>query len=342
MIPPDSQRKLRVGITFNIKKNAVTDPPDAEEEFDEPSTVAAVKNALETAGREVELFEATERLPVRLSERRPDMVFNIAEGMNGRGREAHVPAILNFLNIPFTGSDETAMCIAMDKALAKQLLMSHHIRTPKYKIIGSSSPFSADGLSFPVIVKPVAEGSGKGISDLSVVSDVIGLRRVSAENIGVYKQDMIAEEYIAGREFTAGILGNADEIRVFPPMEIIFRDNTRGVYSREVKRNFREFVRYDCPPIIGADIRTEIENTARKVFRILGCRDFARIDFRLSPDNLLYFIEANPLPGLAPGYSDFPILAGFCGMDYDSLIRNILDVALKRYGINRQGSKSHE
>jgi D-alanine-D-alanine ligase len=147
---------------------------------------------------------------------------------------------------------------------------------------------------------------------------------------------MLLEEYISGREFTVGILGNGERLRVFPPMEIIFKDKAHSIYSYEVKRNFRQFVRYECPPNINPDLQKEIESAAETVYRALECRDLARMDFRLTPGGKLYFIAINPLPGLAPEYSDFPMIAGFCGMDYTALIRNILDSALDRYRLGHR------
>ena len=332
---------LKVGIAFNLKKGLPVGPPDAEAEFDDPDTVRAIQSALETAGCRVELFEADDSFPGRIAEAKPDIVFNIAEGRSGRGRESHVPAILRFLDIPFVGSDETSMCIAMDKALTKRLLASWGIRTPKYAVIGKDTRYTADdgtGIagytgSWPIIVKPNAEGSGKGISGVSVVSSAAGLREAVENIVNTYEQDALIEEYIQGREFTVGLLGNGKGQRIFPPMEIIFNAGDRGIYSYEVKRDFKRYVSYACPPDVGADILAELESTARDIFRIIGCRDFARIDFRLSREGELHFIEINPLPGLAPGYSDYPMLAGFCGVDYDALIAGVLQSALARYGM---------
>jgi len=329
---PEPPGCLRAGITYNLKKNIPSGLPDAEAEFDDMDTIRAIQNALETAGFAVTLYEATEDLPTRLLRNRPDIVFNIAEGMNGRGREAQVPAILNFLGIPFTGSDETSLCVAMDKALTKRLVASYGVATPKYYLAKSAAPVPEDSsLSWPVIVKPNTEGSSKGISDLSVAADSAALHTILVEKIGAYNEDMLVEEYISGREFTVGILGNAANLRVFPPMEILFNDKANGIYSREVKKNFRRYVTYQCPPDIDAGTKKEIEDTAALVYRALDCRDLARMDFRLSSQGRLYFIEINPLPGLAPGYSDYPMIAEFCGMDYATLIRNILDSALTRY-----------
>ena len=323
----------RAGITYNLKKSNVPDTGDAEAEFDEEDTIRAIQDALETAGYTVDLFEAEEDLPVRLLKNRPDFVFNIAEGREGRGREAQVPAILSFLRIPFTGSDETTLCVAMDKALTKRLVSSHGICTPDYEFVKYGSSFSGTSLSFPVIVKPNNEGSSKGVTSHSVVSDAAALRLLLDEKFKTYRQDMLIEEYISGREFTIGILGNGDDLRIFPPMEIIFTDKAHSIYSYEVKRDFRRYVRYKCPACIGEDIVKEIEKAAEKIYHSLECRDLARMDFRLREDGQLYFIEINPLPGLAPEYSDFPMIVSFCGMDYKTLIRSIADKALARYGL---------
>ena len=327
-------KTLRVGITYNVKKNIQRDVPDAEAEFDDMETIKAIEKALETANFDTELFEADENLPLQLLKNRPDIVFNVAEGMAGRSREAQVPAILNFLGIPFTGSDETTMCIAMDKALCKRLAASYSVKTPDYCLIRSGSSFPDEiPLSFPVIVKPNSEGSSKGITIYSIAKDKDSLRRLLTEKINAYNQDMLLEEYIIGREFTVGIFGNGKDIKVFHPMEIIFNDTNHSIYSYDVKRNYKQFVQYKCPPDINPALMEEIENTAKAIYSFLECRDMARIDFLLSAEGHLYFIEANPLPGLAPEYSDFPMLAAFCGMDHTALIRNILKCALVRYGL---------
>ena len=324
--------KTLVGITYNLVKNVVSLPGEAvQSNYD---TIMSMKDALISGGYDVELYEVMEDLPVKLMERRPDIVFNNAEGIAGRGKEAQVPAILDYLRIPYTGSEETAVLVAMDKALAKSLLCAYGIRTPKYNIYEKDLCSSGNDIPFPVIVKPVAEGSGRGISDVSVVYSPTDLNRVLVKNLDLYQQNMLVEEYIPGREFTVGILGNADDIRVFTPMEIVFNDKSNTLYSYEVKKNFRQYVQYVCPPDnIGEDVLAEIKKTAKEIYRILGCRDYARIDFRLSHDGLLYFLEVNPLPGLKPGFSDFPMIAGFCGVDYNTLILDILKTALTRYGM---------
>lgn len=332
----DASKPLKVGLTFNLKKNIATDVEDEEAEYDSIDTVYAIKNALEADGCQVMLLEATEQLPEKLSESKPDIVFNIAEGIKGRGREAQVPAILNMFGIPFTGSDETTLCIALDKALTKRLLSTYHIKTPKYKVISKDSAKANISVKYPVIVKPNAEGSSKGISDKAIVSNKEELEGLINNNINMYKEDMLVEEYIAGREFTVAVLGNGRDIRVFPPMEIIYKNRHKkfNIYSYQVKKNYKKWIQYECPAKLDKITECQMINAAKKIYEALNCKDFARIDFRLSDEGEVYFIEINPLPGLAPGYSDYPMIAEFNGVDYDSLVRQILKSALKRHSLN--------
>ncbi|HHX77277.1 MAG TPA: ATP-grasp domain-containing protein [Firmicutes bacterium] len=337
--------QLHVGITYNLKKgNRDTDkdsqlpglePMDIDAEYDDITTVMAIKEVLEGKNCRVTLMEADRELPVKLAEDKPDIVFNIAEGIHGRGREAQVPALLNFYKIPFTGSDETTLCIALDKALTKRILSTYGIKTPKGRIINREQSQLTGKFYFPAIVKPNAEGSSKGISDVAVVMNRKELQDLVLKNISLYKQDMLVEEYVSGREFTVGILGNGKDIHIFPPMEINYvkQVNQFNIYSYNVKQNYKEFIRYECPANINKDAEIEMTNTAKKIYEVLSCKDFARIDFRVSPKGELYFIEINPLPGMAPGYSDFPMIAAFNGMEYDSLVWNVLKSALKRYGM---------
>ena len=342
-----------MGITYNLKKGVKAGPPDAEAEYDDYATILAIKNAIECAGFETVLLEATPDLPARLISNKPDIVFNIAEGANGRGREAHVPAILNYLGIPFTGSDETTMCVTMDKHLAKTILSQYNVLSPYgylYRYERESGrrgtalhkgPYGkylsfirglGDTFDYPAIVKPNAEGSSKGVSEASVAWDETELVQAFIKN-EVYKTDLLVERYVMGREFTVGVLGNGDQARVFPPMEIIFKNDEHAVYSYEIKKEFKKHIEYKCPPDIDDDLYADLVSTADVVYAAFNCRDCARIDFRVGFTNRAMFIEANPLPGLAPGYSDFPMLAEFCGVDYNRLIQEILNCALKRYGM---------
>ena len=330
---PLPKHTLTVGIIYNLKKGLKASIPDIEAELDNIDTVHAIQSALESKRHKTVLIEADEVLPDKLRNNRIDIAFNIAEGLNGRGREAQVPAMLRFFGIPHTGSDETALCIALDKALTKRLVSSYKIRTPKSILLSSNTAIAAGSLLYPVIIKPNAEGSSKGISDVSIVKNKNELCELAKRNFNLYKQDMLAEEYIDGREFTVGILGNGNEAKVFPPMEIIYKKETQEqyhVYSYNVKQNYKEYIDYKCPADITEEQQIEMMKISGKIFNILGCLDFARVDFRMSREGRVYFIEINPLPGLAPGYSDYPMLAEFCGVTYTDLINSILEAALKR------------
>lgn len=311
---------LPAALVCNLKRSHAD---DGEAEFDEPETIEALCAALDSHGCKTTVLEADEGLFRRLEELRPGIVFNIAEGKGGRSREAHIPAILEYMGIPFTGSDAAALAVALDKTLTKRIAASYGVRVPRGFILGGDMP---EGIRFPLILKPNAEGSSKGINDASVVSD-------AAELAEKFQPGLLAEEYVEGREFTVGLLGNGEKLRVFEPMEIIYKRPTQGdyhVYSYGVKRNFRQFVEYRCPAGLTPEQDAEMKNAARTVFDALSCRDLARADFRMDGQGRIYFIEINPLPGFAPGYSDYPMLAQFNGMEYGELVGAVLDAALAR------------
>ena len=324
--------RYNIGLTYNLKKGLKSDIEDAEAELDSLDTVNAIKEALEKYECDVTLLEADENVILGLLKNRPDIVF---EGLNGRGREAHIPALLNFLGIPFTGSDETTLCIALDKVLTKRILSTYGINTPKYCLIRHPSEKILQ-MDYPVIVKPNAEGSSKGISDMAIVKSEEQLKELIFKNYEMYHQPMLVEEYIKGREFTVAIIGNGEDIVVFPPMEIKFKkkEEKYSIYSYNVKKNYNEYVEYICPPVIEEKILNEMVDTAKQVYNCLDCRDFSRIDFRVSEKGEVHFIEINPLPGLAPGYSDFPMITGFNGKSYSDTIKMVLNSALKRYEMN--------
>lgn len=327
-VPPP----LAVGIAYNLKKGIVSQVQDMEAEYDSFDTISAIRDTFTAKGMHVELLEADENFVERVKKAHVDIVFNIAEGTNGRGREAQVPAILDFLGIPYTGSDETTLGLALDKALTKRFLSTYAVETPAYQLV-TSPDFKLDpSLHFPLIVKPNSEGSSKGISDLAIVDDAGQLKTLIDRNFRDYDQPMLLEEYVKGREFTVGILGNGKDKLVFEPMEICYLSKERAhtVYSYTVKREYKKYVEYQCPPKLDGGTVAKMKAAAAKIYDALDCKDFSRIDFRLSENGTPYFIEINPLPGLAPGYSDYPMLAQFCGMDYPTLVTGVLTSALKR------------
>lgn len=325
------QRKvqpIRVGFTYNVKRAAIGDD---EAEWDPPETIIAIANALARQGHIVVHLEATPDLPRVLAEADVDLIFNIAEGVEGRNREAQVPALCELLGIPYTGSDSATLAIALDKALGKKVLLQHDILTPRFQLMESARERISPDMKYPLIVKPNAEGSSKGIGSTSIVDNEEDLRAAVKACVERYRQPALVEEYIAGREFTVGLLGDKRP-RVLPPMEIKFKkkDNPRPVYDYAVKQDWEEYVYYECPAKLTEAEQKAMEKIARATFWALDCRDVARVDLRMDADGRIYVLEVNPLPGLTPDYSDLVLIAKACGMEYDQLIAEIMQGGLRR------------
>ncbi len=325
--------QLRVGITFNLRAPGTqagdAEKSDRDAEFDTPETIAQIREAIESYGHEVVDLEATPELPAILPAQGLDLVFNIAEGIEGRAREAQVPALLELLGIPYTGSDPTALSLSLDKGLAKRVVHEAGIPSPVGILMTTGKERLPKGFTFPVITKPVHEGSSKGIIDAGVVETEAELRELAQEIAGRYRQSVLAETYLPGREFTVGLLGERRP-RVLPPMEIVFDPSeTNPVYSFEHKFKGKP-IQFQVPAKIDPALQKELERAARTVFSALGCRDMARVDFRLDADGRLNFIECNPLPGLTPGFSDYCVIAEAAGIEYRSLIGEIMAPAIRR------------
>jgi len=328
----ENEKKLVVALTYNLKKNENKLNEDDEAELDDLETVTDIKLALEAAGCEVILLEATSKIVNTIQDKNIDIVFNFAEGLKGRGRESQIPALLNMLSIPFTGSDETTLGVALDKSLAKRIVAYEGIKTPKFQVFFTGKEVLNKKLKYPLIVKPNAEGSSKGIIDTSIAKNDEELYLLVNRIITNYNEPALVEEYIDGREFTVGLLGNGEDLEVLPIMEINF-DNTNGTgfYSYNVKKNSEALTSYTCPASLSAKEEKIIKNFAKKIFDCLECKDVARIDLRVSSiDNKPYFIEINPLPGLIDGFSDLTLIWRSMGRDYKDLIKRILNEALKR------------
>ncbi len=331
---PRRVERLKVGFTFNVKR--VTPDPggeqDDEAEYDSPKTLQAIREAIASYGHEVVDLEATQDLPLQLVSTPVDVVFNIAEGFKGRSRESQVPSLLELLDIPYTGSDPAALSVSLDKAVAKRMVKTHGILTPDYVVMNTGKERLPRELAFPLLVKPVAEGTSKGVTKRSIVHDEDELREVAREMIAKYRQPALAETYIAGREFTVGLLGERRP-RVLPPMEVVFLDasDPTPIYSFEMKQDWNEQIRYEVPAKLGERELDRLERAARECFGALGCRDVARIDFRIDPEGRIFFIECNPLPGLTPGWSDLVLVAQAAGIEYRALIGEILSFAIRRH-----------
>jgi D-alanine-D-alanine ligase len=269
------------------------------------------------------------------------MVFNIAEGAKGKFRESEVPAILDYLNIPYTGSGTFSLALALNKALTKKILKAENIPTPDFQVFSKGSEEPDASLRFPLIVKPNCEGSAKGISKANVVNNREDLLKKVREILDVYHQEALVEEFIEGKELTVGILENG-KTRVLPILEIDFSNcNNSGeyFYSWRMKeyqgdRELGLVPAFHCPARLDAETERLVKEVALKTHRAVGCLDISRTDIRLDKNNVPYVLEINPLPGLDPKESNFPIMAYAAGMKYEDLIEAILLSASERKGLN--------
>jgi len=340
-VPPSADRnvlkmKLKVGITYNLKKDFTrqeNQPIDLLEEFDSEETVDAIGKALESEGHDVIKLGGDIGLIDRLRQTSVDIVFNIAEGLQGRNREAHIPALLEFLNIPYTGSDPLTLSLTLDKAMAKRIVMSQDVPTPRFKKVERMEDLEDLDLRYPLFVKLCYEGSSKGVRLDSRILDPQTLREKAVRLFETYGSPLLVEEFVRGPEFTVGILGNeAPRVLGVMQIEIKGRPPEESIYSLEIKREWEEKVRYHCPPSIAPSLLKKIEEVALRSYRALECRDVSRVDIRVGEGQTPYFLEINPLPGLSPVYGDLVIMAKRMGWDYSELVKTIFHHALKRYG----------
>lgn len=327
------QAPLRIGLIYNLKRITpnINGQNDHEAEFDTEKTINHIAEAIASFGHEVIKFEADAQLINHIQSNPIDIAFNIAEGVRGRGRESLVPAILDLLDIEYTGSDAATMALTLDKYLAKKIVSQHGIRTANAFLMHSAKDKIPPLFNYPLFIKPVAEGSSKGISPNSVVHNESELRERVSKYIDKYTQAILVEEYISGREFTVGLIGN-NKINMLPILEIKFMNpmDKFPVYSFEYKLRFCDEVQLSVPAQLSSAQKLKLENMAKACFLHLGCRDVSRIDFRMNTAGEFYFIECNPLPGLSPNWSDLCIMANGGGIEYNSLIASILAPAIKR------------
>jgi D-alanine-D-alanine ligase len=320
-------------------------------EWDSPATISAVESALSRLGKVVRL-EANEDFPERLRQARPDIVFNIAEGFHGVNREAHVPAICEFYGIPYSGSDPFTLTLCLDKARAKETLAFHGIPTPKFLLVEKLADLYrvAEKLTLPLFVKPVHEGSSKGITDSNLCRDRDQLFRQTEFLLENYRQPVLVEEFLPGKEFTCAVLGNGDEATVLPLVAMNFESLPEGalpIYSFDAKfvwdRPENPLDIFQCPARITSELQASIERVTLDAFRVLGCRDWARIDVRLDADGKPNVLEVNPLPGILPDPADnscLPKAARAAGIGYEELIQNCLKYAAARQGVDLHRSLS--
>lgn len=338
---------MNLAFCFNVKHTSPSKNITAQKEadYDSPETIAAIKNALESGGHEVWQVEANENAYMHFFRNRRSIpiVFNIAEGLGGEAREAHIPAMLEMLRIPYTHSGPLAQAISLDKVLTKTVLLQHDIPTPRFQLVKRINDELDTTLRFPLIAKPNSEGSSIGIFNENLVYDKLKLFERIKWLLNRYKEPVLVEEYIDGREFTVSVLGN-DPPKVLPIVEqnfSIFPENMPHIASYEAKWFFEDSLpdvksAYFCPAQISQTLKSAIERLSLKIYSVLDCKDVIRVDFRVDKKENIYCLEINTLPGMLADsnvVSYLPIAARTAGFSYEGLINTILNEAVARYGL---------
>jgi D-alanine-D-alanine ligase len=355
---------MEVALVYNVKKEEIvtngdshpsgrnatqhtssltqSSSADAYAEWDTIDTIHAVRNAL-SLNHNVELIEADVNVFEKLKRSHPEIVFNIAEGCFGASREAQMPAIYEMLNIPYTGSDPLTLAICLDKSRAKEILSHYNVPTPKFFVIESISELQSLSIELPVMVKPLFEGSSKGIFDSSLVNTKEDLFKQVENVLTTYNQPVLVEDFLPGKEFTVAMLGNGEDVKVLPIVEIKFDSlpkNVNPIYSFEAKwiwdQSENPLDIFECPAKISSELTQKIEKLCKDTYRILRCKDWSRIDVRLDKNGSPNIIEINPLPGILPKIEDnscFPKAARMSGLTYQQMLNAVLDAGIKRYGL---------
>ncbi len=347
---------LKIAVLANLKRNApkyAGMPEDAWDDLDSDITVESIVTALEVGGHTASFLEGNVSLIQELPRFKPDLCFNICEGHWGDSREAHIPSLLEMLRIPYTGSGVLTLALTLDKPMTKRVLAFHGLPTPEFQVFERADEPLGSAMQFPMFVKPSREGTGMGVSGESIVQNEAELRRQLAEQLARYNQPILVERFISGREVTVGVLGNhaapvdgrapgADApaigvagLRFLPPLEVDFQaypESEGGVYTNRMKTEWAHDFRYLCPAPLDIALVQQLNLLTAAVFQVTGCRDVARVDFRLDADDgdKPYILEVNPLPGLYPGLSDLVLEAAAAGVSYAGLINAIVDAARTR------------
>ncbi len=325
---------MKVGLTFDLR-SWYTDRGyslDETAEFDKQETVDALENSLKEMGHETDpIGNAFQLIEALAAGKRWDIVFNIAEGLYGDGRESVVPAILDQYKIPYVFSGPVIMGISLNKHLAKLVVSAAGVPVSPGLLVTKPDESDKTGLTYPLFVKPVSEGTGKGITEKSLVKSAAELRVMVEWILQEFRQPALVEEYLPGREFTVGIVGTGDDAIAIGGMEVICADNLP--YSVEVKENYQNYCKYTP---LDAGIADECKMVALRAWKALEAVDAGRIDLKADRHGRICFIEANPLAGLNPVHSDLPILARMYGIEYQKLMEMIMDAATRRINGVRQ------
>lgn len=327
---------MRVGITYDLREQYLAEGYGLEEtaEFDRPETIDAIEGALQKLGFATDRVGHVRQLAARLvAGDRWDLVFNIAEGLEGIGREAQVPALLDAWRIPYVFSDPLVMALTLHKGMAKRVVRDRGVPTAPFAVVETPSDVAGIDLPFPLFVKPVAEGTGKGVTPASKVTSPTALRRVCRQLLQRFRQPVLVETFLPGREFTVGITGTGRHARTVATMEVVLTARAEAeVYSYVNKEECETRVVYR---LADDEEARQAADVALAAWRALGCRDGGRIDIRSDADGRPNFLEVNPLAGLHPDHSDLPIMCRLAGISYEDLIGRIVDSALARVGGRR-------
>ncbi|WP_455382119.1 D-alanine--D-alanine ligase family protein [Salinispira pacifica] len=322
---------MKIGMTYDLRSDYLAEGYSEEEtaEFDRESTIDALQRAIEAAGHVADRIGNVRALAARLtSGERWDLVFNICEGLHGAARESQVPSLLDAFQIPCAMSDPMVLAVTLHKGLAKLVVREAGIPTADFAVVNTLADIERVDLPYPLFAKPASEGTGKGIDGRSRVESQRALSLLCRELIDRYRQPVLVETFLPGREFTVGIAGTGDGARVLGSMEIIFEARDQGeIYGYLNKEQSEERMSYR--PGSGPEARAA-EEVALRSYRALGCRDVGRVDVRFDSSGTPCFIEVNPLPGLHPEHSDLPMLCRFQGIDYDRLIALVIEEAASR------------
>jgi len=323
---------LKIGITYDLRSDYLSEGYGEEEtaEFDRPETIDAIDGALRALGYRTERIGHIRHLVEQLaSGERWHLVFNIAEGLRGFGREAQIPALLDAYDIPYTFSDPLSSSLTLHKGMAKRVFRDLGIPTPDFVVVESESDLAeAARLPLPLFAKPVAEGTGKGIDAASKITSLPQLSRICRQLLHQYRQPVLVERFLPGREFTMGIVGTGDDAEAIGMIEVHLKDGAeRDVYSYVNKERCEDLVEYR---LVKGEILQQASRTALAAWKGLGCRDAGRIDLRADERNVLNVLEINPLAGIHPQHSDLPIICNLQGIPYRNLIQRIMESATKR------------
>ena len=320
-----------IGLTFDLRQEYLAAGYSEEQtaEFDRPSTIDAIERALIAMGHETRRIGNVKSLVRRLADgERWDMVFNICEGMFGLGREAQVPALLDAYQIPYTFSGPLVLALSLDKALTKRVLRTMGVATPDFAVVTVLEDIAAVNLPFPVFAKPLAEGTGLGIDPASIIDSDSELAAVCLKLLEKFKQPVLVETYLPGREFTVGVVGSGSAAEVIGTIEVILRPSAQAnAYSYVNKENCEELISY---VLASEDAAGPCRELALKAWRGLGCFDAGRVDIKMDGNGVANFLEVNPLAGLHPEHSDLPIICKFVGITYQTLLERIMASASAR------------